>query len=126
VEHRLRVFENRVLRRTFGAKRVEVVGGWKRLYEELQRLYASKNTIRVIKSRKMVWAGNAARMEEMRNAYKISTGKPEGNRPLGRTGCRWEEFIVMDLRDIRWKGVNWIHLAQWSALLNKVMNLRVP
>jgi hypothetical protein len=73
------VFENRVLRRVFSPKREEVVGGWKRLHnEELHNFYTSSNTIRVIKSRIMRWAGLAAHMGEMRNIYKILTGKPEG------------------------------------------------
>jgi hypothetical protein len=66
----------------------------------------------------------------MRNAYKILVGKPEGKRPLGRPRRRWMDNIKMDLREIGWNGENWIDLAQdrdqWSALVNTVMNLRVP
>jgi hypothetical protein len=79
------VFENRVLRRIFGPKREEVAGDWRRLHnEELHNLHASPNVIRVIKSKRMSWTGHVARMEEMRNAFKILIGKSEGKRPLGR------------------------------------------
>jgi hypothetical protein len=84
-EERLRVFENKVLRWTFGPKRDEVTGEWRRLpNEELNDLYSSPNTIRVIKSRTMRWAGHVARMGEERGAYRILVGRPEGRRPLGR------------------------------------------
>jgi hypothetical protein len=84
-EHRLRVFENKVLRRIFGPKRDDVTGEWTKLHnEELHTLYSSPNIIRMIKSRRMRWAGHVARMRETRNAYTILVGKPEGNRPLGR------------------------------------------
>jgi hypothetical protein len=85
----LRVFENRVLRRIFGPKRDGVAGDWRKLHnEELDKLYSSPNIIRMIKSRRMRWAGNVARMGETRNAYRILVGKPEGKRPLGRPRCR--------------------------------------
>jgi hypothetical protein len=86
--------------------------------------------IRVIKSRRMRWAGHVACVGEVRNAYSILVGKPEGRRPLGRPRHRWEDNIGMDLRDIGFGDVNQIHLAQdrdrWRALVNTVMNLRVP
>jgi hypothetical protein len=95
-EHRLRVFENRVLRRIFGPKRDEVTGGWRQLHnEELHKLYSSPSIIRMIKSRRMRWAGHVARMGAKRNAYRILVGNPEGNRPLGdqdvggRTILKW-------------------------------------
>jgi hypothetical protein len=79
------VFENRVLRRTFGPKRDGVTGEWRRLHnEELNDLYSSPNIIRVIKSRRMKWARHVARMGERRGAYRILVGRPEGRRPLGR------------------------------------------
>jgi hypothetical protein len=88
-EHRLRVFENRVLRRIFGPKRDEVTGSCRKLHnEELHNLYCSPNVIRMIKSRRMRWAGHVARMEEKRNAYRILMVKPEGKRPLGRPRSR--------------------------------------
>jgi hypothetical protein len=84
----------------------------------------------MIKSRRMGWAGHVARMGETRNAYRILVGKPEGKRPLGGPRCRWVNNIKMDLRELGWDGVDWIELAQdrdqWRALVNTVMNLRVP
>jgi hypothetical protein len=107
------VSENRVLRGMFGPRREEVEGVWRRLQsEELHNLYASPNNNRVMKSRRMRWAGHVVPFGGMRNAYKIFLGKPEGKRPLGRTGRRWKDNIGMDLRKIEWKGVDWIHLAQ--------------
>jgi hypothetical protein len=88
-EHKLRVFENRVLRRILGPKRDGVTGGWKKLHNgELHNLYSSPSIIRIIKSRGMRWAGHVARMEEKRNVYRLLVGKPEGKRPLGRPRCR--------------------------------------
>jgi hypothetical protein len=79
------MFENRVLRRIFGPKRDEVTGGWRKLHnEELYNLYSSPSIIRMIKSRRMRWAGHIVRMEERLNAYRIWVGKPEGRRPFGR------------------------------------------
>jgi hypothetical protein len=129
-EHRLRVFENRVLRRIFGPKRDEVTGGWSKMHnEELHGLYSSPNIVRVIKARRMRWAGHVVSMGQVRGAYNILVGRPEGRRPLGRPRRRWED-IKMDLREIRFGDVDWIHLAQdrdrWRALVNTVMNLRVP
>jgi hypothetical protein len=129
-EHRLRVFENRVLRRIFGPKRDEVTGGWRKLYnEELHGLYSSPD-IRVIKARRMRWVGHVASMGEVRGAYNILVGRPEGRRPLGRPRCRWEDKIKLDLREIGFGDVDWIQWAQdrdrWQALVNTVMNLRVP
>jgi hypothetical protein len=91
-EHRLRVFENRVLRRIFGPKRDEVTGEWRKLHnQELHNLYSSPNIIRMIKSRMMRWAEHVACMGEKRNTYRILVGKPEGRRPLGRqwTILKW-------------------------------------
>jgi hypothetical protein len=77
------VFENRVLRRIFGPKRDEVTGGWRKLHnEELHSLYSSPSIIRMIKSRRMIWAGHVARMGAGRNSYRIFVAKPEGKRPL--------------------------------------------
>jgi hypothetical protein len=100
-EHRLRVFENRVLRRMFGPKRDEVTGEWRRLHNgELHNLYLSPDIIRQIKSRRMRWAGHVARMGEGRNVYTVLVGKSVGTRPLGRPRRRWEDGIKMDLREI--------------------------
>jgi hypothetical protein len=98
-EHGVRVFENRVLRRIFRPRRDEVTGDGRKLHnEELHNLYCSPNIIRMIKSRRMRWAGHIARMEAPRNAYRILVGKPEGKRPLGRPRRRWVDNIKMYLR----------------------------
>ena len=100
-EHRLRVFENRVLRRIFGPKRDEVAGEWRKLHnEELNSLYSSPSIVRLIKSRRMRWVGHVARMEEGSGVHKVSVGKPEGKTPLGRPGRRWEDNIKMDLQEV--------------------------
>jgi hypothetical protein len=102
-EHRLRVFENRVLRRVFGPKRVKATGEWRKLHnKELHDLYSSPSIIRIIKSWRMRWAGHVARMWEKRNAYRLLVGKPEGKRPLGRLRCRWVDntSIRMDLGEV--------------------------
>jgi hypothetical protein len=91
-EHRLRVFENRVLRRIFGPKREEVTRDWKKLHSrELHNLYSSPDIIRHIKSMRMRWAGNVARKGDVRNVYRVLVGKPEGKRPLERPRRRWED-----------------------------------
>jgi hypothetical protein len=93
--------------------------------EQLHRMYSSPSIIRMIKSRRMRWAGHVARRWEKRNANRRLVEKPEGKRPLGRPRRRW-----VDLREIGWDGVDWIGLAQdrdqWRALVSMVMNLRVP
>jgi hypothetical protein len=129
-EDRVRIFENRVLRRIFGPKREED-RSWRKLHnDELHSLYSSPNIVREIKSRRMRWAGHVARMEEGRSVYGVLVGRPEGKRPVGRTRSRWEDNIMMGLREIGIDGANWIHLAQdrvqWRACGNTVMNLRVP
>jgi hypothetical protein len=100
------VFENRVLRRIFGPRRDEVTGDWRKLHnEELHNFYSSPNIIRMIKSRRIRYAGHVARMGETRNAYRILMGKPEGKRPLGRPKRRWVDNIKIDLREIGWDGM---------------------
>jgi hypothetical protein len=125
------VFENRVLRRIFGPKRDGVTGGWRKLHnKELHNLYSSPSIIRVINSRGMRWAGHVAWMGEKRNVYRLLVGKSEGKRPLGGPRRRWMYNIKMDLLEIGLSAVDWIGLAQnryrWRALVNLVMNLRVP
>jgi hypothetical protein len=97
--------------------------------EELNDLYCSPNVVRVIKSRRIRWAGHVARMGEMRGVYTILVGRPEGKRPLGRLRLRWEDNIRMDLQEVECGGMDWIDLAQdrdrWRALVSAVMNLRV-
>jgi len=128
---KLRVFENRVLRKTLGPRRDEVTGEWRRLHnEELNDLYCSPNIVRVIKSRRMGWAGHVARMGEERGVYRVLVGKPEGRRPLGRPRRRWADNIRMDLQEVGCVYMDWIGLAQdrdkWRTLVSAVMNLRVP
>ena len=108
-ERKLRAFENMVLRRIFGTKRYEVTGKWRRVHnEELNDLYCSSNIMRVIKSRRMRWAGHVARMGEERGVYRVLVGKPEGTRPMGRPRCRWVDNIRMDLWDVGiWTGLGW-------------------
>jgi hypothetical protein len=113
-----------VLRRIFGPRRDEVLGEWRKLHnEELRDLYSSPSLIRMIKSRRMRWAGHVARMGEKRNAYRLLSRKPEGKRPLGRPRRRWVDNIRMDLGEMDWSDVDWIGLAQdsnrWSALVNR-------
>jgi hypothetical protein len=111
-EHKLRVFENRVLRRIFGPKRDVMTGGWRKLpNEELPNLYSSPSIIRFIKLRRMRWTGHVARMGEKRNVYWLLVGKPEGKRSLGRPRRRWIDNIKMDLLEIGLSVVDWIGLA---------------
>jgi hypothetical protein len=88
------------------------------------------NIIRVIKSRRMKWAGHVACMGEGRDVYRVLVGRPEGKRPLGRPRRRWENNIKMDLRETMINEADWIQLAQdrvqWRACVNTIMNLRVP
>ncbi|KAJ4443480.1 hypothetical protein ANN_05152 [Periplaneta americana] len=112
-EHRLRVFENKVLRKIFGAKRDEVTGEWRKLHNtELHALYSSPDIIRNIKSRRLRWAEHVAHMGESRNAYRMLVGRPEGKIPLGRPRRRWEDNIKMDLREVGYVDRGWINLAQ--------------
>jgi hypothetical protein len=108
-----------------------VTGGCRKLHnEELHNLYLLLNIISIIKSRRMRWAGHVAPIGEKWSAYRILVGKLEGKRPLGRPRCRWVDNIKMDLGEIGWGGRDWIDVAQdrdqWRALMNTVMNLRVP
>jgi len=124
------VFENRVLRGIFGAKRDEVTGEWRKLHsEELNDLHCSPNIVRVIKSRRMRWEGHVARMGERRGVYRVLVGKPEGKRPLGRPRHRWEDNIKMEIQEVGCGGMDWIELAQdrdrWRKVVTAVMNLRV-
>jgi hypothetical protein len=112
-EHRLKVFENKVLRRIFGPKRDEVTGGWRKLHnEQLRDLYSSPSIIRMIRSRTMRWAVHVVQMGEKRNAYRLLVGKPEGKNPLGRQRRRWVDNIKIYFLEIGWGGVDWIGQAQ--------------
>ena len=112
-------------------KRDGVTGEWRKLHnEELNDLYCSPNIVRVIKSRRVRWAGHVARMEEGRGVHKVLVGKPEGKRPWGRPRPRWEDNIKMDLEEVGRGCGDWRGLAQdrdrWRALVNTVMNFGVP
>jgi len=130
-ERKLRVFENIVLMRIFGPRRAEVTGEWRRLhYEELNDLYSSLNIVRVIKSRRMRWAGHVARMGEEMGVYRVLVGKPEVKRLLGRPRRRCVDNIRMDLQEVGCGYMDWIGLDQdrdrWRTLVSAVMNLGVP
>ena len=113
----------------FVPKRDEVTGMWRKLHnDELRDLYSLPNIVRVVKSRRMRWAGHVAHMGEGRGMHRVLVGKPEGKRPLGRPRRRWKDNIKMDLQEVGGSG-DWMELAQdrdrWRALVNAVMNLRV-
>ena len=117
--------ENRVLRRIFGPKRDGVTGEWRKLHtEELNSLYSSPNIVRVIKSRRLKWAGHVARMEEGRGVHKVLVGKPDGKRPLGRPRRRWEDNINMDIEEVGRGCGDRMELAQdrdrWRALVGSI------
>jgi hypothetical protein len=108
-----------------------VIGEWRKLHnEELHDLYSSRSIIRIMKSRRIRLAGHVARMGEKKNKYRLLVGKREGKRALGRARHRWVDNIRMDLLELGWGNVDWIGLAQdrnrWRALVNLVLNLRVP
>ena len=123
-----KVLENRVPRRIFGLKE-EVTREWRKLHNEELNLISSSNIVRVIKSR-MRWTGHVARVGERRGVYRVLVGKPEGKRPLGRPSHRWEDNIWMNLQEVGCGGMDWIEMTQdrdrCRALVNAVMNLRVP
>ena len=119
------------MRRIFEPKGDEVTVEWRKLHnEEFNDLYPSPNIVRVVKSRRMRWAGHVARMGERRGVYRFLVGKSEGKRPLGRPRLRWEDNNKMDLQDVGCEVMDWIDLAQdrdrWRAFVNAVMKLRVP
>jgi hypothetical protein len=129
-EDRLRIFENRVLRRIFGPKREEDEL-WRKFHnDELHNQFSSPNIIRVIKSKRMMRSRHVACLGEGRVICSVLVGRPEGKRPLGRPRRRWEDNIKLDLTEIGIDGANWIRLApdrvQWRAFVNTVMKLRVP
>jgi hypothetical protein len=114
-ERRLRVFENRELRRIFGPTRAEVTGEWRILHnEELNGLYSLPNNVLVMKSRRLGWAGHVAHMGEGRGVYRVLVGKPEGKRLLGRPRRRWEDNVRMGLQEVGcgvWTGLGWLRIG---------------
>jgi hypothetical protein len=129
-ERRLRVFENGVLRRIFGPKMDELAGEWRKLHnEKLNDLYPLPNNVRVVKSKRMRWAGNVVRMGEDRGVHRMLVEKPEGKRPLGRRRHRWESNIKLDLQEVGGGRGDWMELVQdrnsWWALVGTVRNIRV-
>ena len=117
--------------RVFGPKRDEETGEWGKLHnEELSDLYSLRSIVRVVKSRRMRWAGHVARMGEGRGVHRVLVRKLEGKSPLGRPRRRWEDNINMDIREVGGSCVDRMELAQdrdrWRALVNTVRNLRVP
>ena len=116
-----------MLRRIFGPTRDELTREWWKLHtEELNDLYCSPNIVRVIKSRRMRWAGHVARLGERRGVYRVLVRKPEGKRQLGRPRLIWEDNIKMGLQEVGCGGMDWIEVAQvrdgWLALVNALIN----
>jgi len=129
-EHRLKMSENRVLRRIFGPERDEVTVEWRKLHnEELNDLYSSHNIVWVTKLR-TIWMGHVASTGQRSGVYRVLVGKPERKRPQGRPRHRWEDNIKMDLQEVECAGMDWINVAQdrdrWWELVNAVMKLQVP
>jgi hypothetical protein len=117
--------------RVFGPKKDEATGEWRKLHnEELNDLYTLPNIVRVVKSRRMIWAGHVARMGEERVVHRVLMGKPEGKRPLGRPRRRWEDNNRMDPQEVGGGCGDWMELAQdrdrWRAFVSTVKNLQVP
>ena len=129
-ENRLRVFENKVPRKIFGTKKDKIIGELRKLHNAvLHALYSSPNIIRSLKSRRLRWVGHLACMEQSRNADRVSVGKPEGKRPLGRPRRSWEDNINNDLREMGFDTEECIDFAEdrdkWRAYIRAVMDPRV-
>jgi hypothetical protein len=112
-ELRLRMFEDRVLKRTFGPRRDEITGEWRKLHNgELNDLYYSPNIVQVIKSRRIRWAGQVSCKGERRGVYRVLVRKPERKRPLGRPRHSWVDNIKLKLQEVGYVGTDWVKLAQ--------------
>jgi len=125
------VFENWVLRGVFGTKSGEVTGEWRKLHKELLTdLCSLPNILRVVKSRRMGWAGHVAHMGKGRGVHRVLVGTPERRRPLGRPRRRWKDNIKTELQEVGGDCEDWMELAQdgdrWRAFVSTVMNFRVP
>ena len=125
------MFENRVLGRVFGPKTDRVTGEWRKLHnEELNDLYSLPSIVRVVKSRRMRWAGHVVHIGEDRGVHRMLVGKPKGKRLLRRPIHRWEDNIQMDLQEVGGGRGDWMELAQdrdgWQALVGTVSNFQVP
>jgi hypothetical protein len=130
-ERGLKEFENRALQRIFGPKRDEVTGEWRKLHnEELNDLYSLPKVVRVVKSRRMRWAGHVARIGEDRGVHRVLVGKLEGKRSLGSPRRRWKYNNKIDFQEVGWGHGDWMDLAEdrdrWRALVRKVRVFRVP
>ena len=125
--HKPRVLDSRVLRKIFGLRRDEVRVEWRRLHkQELYDHYSTPNSIRVMNSRR--WAGHVARMGDRRVTDRVLVGRPDWRRQLGKHRCRWKGNIKMCIQEVGWGYMDLIAAAQdrWWALVNAVMNIRVP
>jgi hypothetical protein len=111
-EHRLRVFENMVMRKTLGSKTRQQENGEDHITRSFIICTPHQILFGVIKSRRMRWAGNVARMRDRRGAYRVLVGRPDGNRPLGRPRLRLENNIKMDFQEVGWGGMDWIAVAE--------------
>jgi hypothetical protein len=123
--------ENRVLTKISGPKRDKIRGEWRRQHNvELRNRCSSTTIIWVNESRRMRWKGHVAHMGVRRGTYRVSMGRSQQNRTLGRARHRWEDNIKMDLQGVGWEGMDWTYLAQdrdrWQVLVNAVMSLWVP
>jgi hypothetical protein len=130
-ENWFRVFENKVLRRIHGPKRDDHTGEWRRLHnEELHSLHAAPDILRVIKSRRLRWAGQVAHMTDDRTVYRVMVGNLQGKRPVGRPRTRWADNVKKDLREVGLSEDDWMDRARdgsaWRGVVGAAMDFRAP